>query len=205
MKRLIFISILLLPFIVKGQNPHDSCVVVYKSDNLIEIVKPLLPLVAKEATKSVKEGVQSEAWIDSEPYKKLKNGIIKIYDIYYNLIEREIYRDSIKIIEEEYKDGKIFSQLCFIPNDTIYIHTHYYEDGSPKVQNNTSSKLETTIEWYRNGQTESKCRKEPNMEKCEYWQSDGLYKKGVIKEYKKDKLVSEVEVDKNGTVIRKIK
>ncbi len=83
--------ILIFPLIVIGQNPNDSLLVITKSDNLVEIIKPLIPEIKKISRKDI---VLDGVYIDDKIYPILKNGEIKIYNRFCQLMERFVYKDS---------------------------------------------------------------------------------------------------------------
>lgn len=205
MKRIFTTLALWIPITLFGQNPHDSLTIIYKSDKLIEIVKPLLPEIDKRTEPSKYNGILNGIYIDREKYGVVKNGEIKIYDRFYQLIERIEYRDSVFILDESFKNGKLTDQLRFIPVDSIYIFTDYYQSGKPKSQNRSSCRSETDTRWFDNGQIESICEKKANSEKCDYWSESGLYIRGTIRKYNGLQVTSEIEIDKNGNEVKRIK
>jgi antitoxin component YwqK of YwqJK toxin-antitoxin module len=188
-----------------GQNPDDSLKIIYHSNNLIEIVKPLIPVIEKRKEPRKNYTVLEGYYIDIKQYGSLKNGQINVYDRFYQLIEHIVYRDSIIILKENFENGNIANQLRFIPNDSIYIVTSYYEDGKPENQAISSKDKEILTSWYDNGKIESICEIKGKIEKCDYWEKDGLFKNGIIRTYQGHLVISETEIDKDGKEIRKIK
>lgn len=190
-----------------GQNPHDSLTVIYKSDKLIEVVNTQFPEIVKQTAPLLSVIVPDGIYIDPKQYGILREGEIKVYDRFYRLIKYFVYRDSVRILEEDYKNGKITSQCRTIPIDRTIVCTYYFDNGNPKIQDNSTQKKETTTKWYENGTVESICIYQGKKNKCDYWDDKGLYKNGIITEYKgyKDFVISEIEIDKNGKETKKIK
>ena len=196
----------LFPLTTFGQNPHDSLTVIYKSDNLIEFVKPLIPEIEKR-TEPKSNTVLDGSWIDTKKYDVLKNGEINVYDRFYQLIEHIVYRDSVRIIEENYKNGILTYQSRHIPEDITFIYTYYDDNGKMKMQGISTPKSEKTTKWHDNGFLKSICINEDNQQKCDNWDDKGLYKNGILTVYKgnQDVVISEIEIDKDGKEIRKIR
>lgn len=207
MRLLSIMLTILLPLISIGQNQHDSLLIIYKSDNLIEIVKPLSPEILKRTTPLQNNFIVAWEFFDTKNYGVLKNGEINIYDRFYQLIEHIVNRDSVRIIEENFKNGKLSYRSRQIPNDSTFINTYYDDNGNLEIQTIKTPNDETITKWHANGFLKSSCIYKANQEKCDYWDDDGIYKNGIIAKYNgyKDVVISEIETDKDGNEVRRIK
>lgn len=171
MKHLIFIGIVFFSLLANGQSSEDSLIILYQSENLIEVLKPLIPeIIEKEELY-----LQVIEYRDHKRYGVLENGEVLVYDRFYQLIEKYTYRDSICILQEYYELGNIDYQFRFIPQDSTYIHTLFYTDGKLKNQIIDNKDIESLTLWYPNGKIESTCivDRSTNEEQCEYWDEDG--------------------------------
>lgn len=199
----LFIIILISPLFAYGQNPHDSIQVLYKSDRLIEILKPNLPKNEKR-TKLDKINILNGAWIQehNQLVYTLENGDVKIYNRFFELIEHHSYRDSARIFTRTFKEEKPISELKIFKKDTMLVDTYYYSNGNPKVQFVSTPSRFLTTHWYENRKIRQICEKSPSTEECDLWNSDGYFDKSIITRFKDGKIISKTEKDQFGNEIK---
>ena len=167
---LIITLVIVLPANIICQNLIDSLFFIYKSDSLIKVVNTN---IAPKKVNSLP--ILDEAYLPLKAYGVLQNGKVEVYNNHHQLIKNVIYKDSVAVIEEIFKDGKITSEYRYFPKSKTYIITTFFEEGNIKTFEIASIDFESITKWHKNGNLKSICTYKYKQEKCDYWNEKGVY------------------------------
>jgi hypothetical protein len=154
----------------------DTITYLSRTDNKIEILKPNRPIIDYMTKEEAYGGVLDGVYIKDPNPLSMKDGELVVYNRFYEIDERKIFKDSMLVLNEEYTLGKITSLFSYNYKDSIFITKYFYENGNPRTTEINKQNYETEkFSWHKNGKLATHCIRKKLVEICNFWTEEGYF------------------------------
>lgn len=198
----------------KAQSELDSFAIISRTDTLIEVILPLVPVVTTPSS-----GFEPLSGSYTRPIwdTMLINGKAKLYNRFHQLYQVVTYINGQSSQVEYYENNKKQSDIQYLTaaDSSVSIVRRVYDSTETLISQATSSAdLDELKEFYSSGRVKSICSTTARKQTCYYWAEDGRFKKGELTNYRyvnpvtlkglENRVASQYAINENGQPLKRL-